>query len=276
MHRVPDLIQDIVMTLAIGSFGRRIGIDLAAPELIDEAMLRLPPGWEPVEWNGLDREVRLEAVEGAGDGQRRYTVLVDGERYAGPAAREAALDRFEDAIQYYLAEFSDPWIFVHAGVVAWEGRAIVLPGRSHSGKSTLTAALVEAGATYSSDEYAVLGDDGLVRPYARRLSLREGPFGPAGRIDLSDRALAGEEPALPIGVVAILRWDEAAGWATEEITTGSAIMAMCDNTVPIQRRPGDTLAYLSRALAGARAIQGTRGDARAAAAEIIAEASRRD
>lgn len=276
MHRVFDATRETGTTFAISSFGRRIGVELAAPDLVDEAILRLPPGWQPVAWDGLDREVRLQPAEDSGGDGDRYTVLVDGRNYAGPAPRNAALDRFEDAIQYYLAEFADPWIFVHAGVVAWEGRAIVLPGRSFSGKSTLTAALVEAGATYSSDEYAVLGDDGLVRPYPRRLSLREGPFGPAGRVDLSDRAVAGAEPALPIGFVAILRWDETGGWATEEITTGSAIMAMCDNTVPIRRRPGDTLDYLTRALAGARAIQGTRGDARAAAAEIIAAASLRD
>lgn len=32
---------------------------------------------------------------------------------------------------------------VHAGVVAFDGRAIVLPGTSHSGKSTLIRALLE-------------------------------------------------------------------------------------------------------------------------------------
>ena len=40
---------------------------------------------------------------------------------------------------------------LHAAAVAWQGRAIVIPGHSHAGKSTLTAALLRAGAGYLSD-----------------------------------------------------------------------------------------------------------------------------
>ena len=43
---------------------------------------------------------------------------------------------------------------------------------SHVGKSTLVTALLRAGATYYSDEYAVIDGRGQVYPYARRLSLR--------------------------------------------------------------------------------------------------------
>ena len=46
-----------------------------------------------------------------------------------------------------------------------------LPGHSFSGKSTLVAALVRAGAVYYSDEFAVLDPDGFVHPYAKALSL---------------------------------------------------------------------------------------------------------
>ena len=49
--------------------------------------------------------------------------------------------------------FPDP---VFPTIVTWgRGRAIVIPGRTFSGKSTLVAELVRAGATYYSDEYAV-------------------------------------------------------------------------------------------------------------------------
>jgi predicted ATPase len=36
-------------------------------------------------------------------------------------------------------------VFVHAGVVGWKGQAILVPGRSYSGKTTLIAALMKAG-----------------------------------------------------------------------------------------------------------------------------------
>ena len=53
---------------------------------------------------------------------------------------------------------------MHAGAVAWRDRGIVIPGRSHSGKTTLVRALVEA-ARYYSDEFAVLDPQGRLHPY---------------------------------------------------------------------------------------------------------------
>jgi len=58
-------------------------------------------------------------------------------------------------------------------VVAWRGRAILLPGRSYVGKSTLVMELVRAGAVYYSDEYAVLDARGRVHPFAQPVALRE-------------------------------------------------------------------------------------------------------
>ena len=252
---------------AIATFGLRIGVEIAAPEMIDDALRRLPPGWKPAAWRDLDRMVCL--LPGGDD---RYRLRIDDEPFVSPMTRETTLDAFENAFQYYVAEFATPWLFVHAGVVGWQGRAIVIPGRSHAGKSTLTKALVDAGATYLSDEYAVIGADGLVRPYPRPLSLREGPFGPAGRLDLTGRTPE-RDAAMPIGLVAALQFDAEAGWAVEEITRAQGIMAMCDNTVAIQRRPQDTLDYLSRALGGARAIKGSRDEATESAERVLRELS---
>lgn len=50
--------------------------------------------------------------------------------------------------------------FVHSGVVEFDRRAIVFPGKSRYGKSTMVAALVEAGCRYLSDEYAVISPEG--------------------------------------------------------------------------------------------------------------------
>ena len=47
---------------------------------------------------------------------------------------QAALRAFEANVQLYVAEMSPEHVFVHAGVVSWRGRAILLPGRSFSGK----------------------------------------------------------------------------------------------------------------------------------------------
>ena len=88
------------------------------------------------------------------------------------ASTAPMLQAFESKLALHVASHAEELLFVHAGVVGWRGRAIVLPGRTHAGKSTLVAALVRAGASYYSDEYALVDGDGRVRPYPRALSLR--------------------------------------------------------------------------------------------------------
>lgn len=65
-----------------------------------------------------------------------------------------------------------PALALHAGVVARAGRALVLPGPSGHGKSTLVAALLRAGWDYVSDESLCLRwVDGALVAYPRPLGL---------------------------------------------------------------------------------------------------------
>ena len=59
-------------------------------------------------------------------------------------------------IERGVATHCDQMVFVHAGVVSWHGIAILVPGRSAIGKSKVVSALVQRGATYYSDTFAVL------------------------------------------------------------------------------------------------------------------------
>jgi hypothetical protein len=62
---------------------------------------------------------------------------------------------------------------VHSGAVAIDGRVVLLAGRSHSGKTTLTGTLcAHYGGEYLTDEAASLDEEGRVRPYPRPLGLR--------------------------------------------------------------------------------------------------------
>jgi hypothetical protein len=65
----------------------------------------------------------------------------------------------------------------HAGVVADDHHAIVLPGASGNGKSTLTAALVHTGFRYLSDDVAPLDGRTLhVMPVPFAVSLKQGSW----------------------------------------------------------------------------------------------------
>jgi hypothetical protein len=63
---------------------------------------------------------------------------------------------------------------LHAAAVMVDGRLVLLPGASGSGKTVLTAQLVALGATYFSDETALLRRDGTMRPVPTALSVKAG------------------------------------------------------------------------------------------------------
>ena len=61
-------------------------------------------------------------------------------------------------------------VAVHAGVVARDGRATMLPAPPDHGKTTTTIGLVRAGFDFLSDECAAIGlADGLAHPFVRPL-----------------------------------------------------------------------------------------------------------
>ncbi len=62
---------------------------------------------------------------------------------------------------------------LHAGTVAGATGAIVLPGASHSGKTTITTALAAAGHRFVADEVSRLDPDALtIAPYGKPVALR--------------------------------------------------------------------------------------------------------
>jgi hypothetical protein len=152
-------------------------------------------------------------------------------------------------------------LFVHAGVVGWQRQAILIPGRSMTGKTTLVKALIEAGATYYSDEFAVLDKAGLVHPYPRPLSIR-GHNGQPGRktpVEALGRQ-AGVEP-LPVGLVFVTEYQPEAAWRPRKLTPGQALLALMDNTVAARREPAYSMPILKQAVTGAIALKSKRGEA---------------
>lgn len=75
-----------------------------------------------------------------------------------PQPLENAFPMFEWGLNWCIATSAHHLLMLHAGVVAFDDRAMILPGSPGSGKSTLSAALHLLGARLLSDEF------GLVRP----------------------------------------------------------------------------------------------------------------
>src|SRR5262249_29657438 len=147
------------------AYGVVVEIHVDDHRLLSSVRLHCPPGWKAAP-TAMPRST-LRLFHGRG-----LSVQVDGAEVASGLSHEAALDVLESELQLAVARYAQPDVFVHAGVVSIGGQAIVLPGRSGAGKTTLVRALVAAGARYYSDEYAVLDALGRVHPYARRPSVR--------------------------------------------------------------------------------------------------------
>lgn len=257
--------------LSFVSYGVRVGVRVSEAEVLGRVTERLPPGWRQSRAAVVERLFSvLAGGEGGRAGVRRLSLLYgDFTRLARAREFEEVLDAFESAVQLFVAETARRRVFVHAGAVGWRGRAMVLPGASRSGKTTLVAELVRAGADYYSDEYAVLDAKGLVHPYARPLALRSEDG--AARARQTAEALGGRAGArpLPVGLVALARYEEGARWRPRRLTQGRGALALLANTVSARRDPARALAFIERAVGGARVLEGRRGDAAETAARLL-------
>ena len=264
-------------SFAISSFGATVGVHLCDAALLDSVLDRLPPGWVPSDLCLTDCDFAVEEVEEDGTSCHDDShMLFEGEVLVRrPTTVTNVLDVLASRIEDRVAELAHPELFIHAGVVIWRGKAILLPAASYEGKSTLVAALVEAGAEYFSDEYAVLDHAGRVHPFPRKLSLRSGPLGADNRGGATQLAFsAAYRDGAPVGLVAFLTFESGAEWQTEVLSSGNALMELCAHTVAIRRRPEEALAILSKVVTQAEAVKGVRGEARQASSAMLGLADR--
>ena len=127
-------------------------------------------------------------------------------------------------------------LFLHAAVVALDGRALALCGPSGVGKSTTTFALLHHGFGYLSDELApVDAVDGVVHPYAHALCLKSHPPAPyrlpAGVLDACETLhvpvaeLPGSYASKPMPLAAIVFLSRSSGGNSAHMPQLSAAAA---------------------------------------------------
>ena len=164
-------------------------------------------------------------------------------------------------------------IFVHAGAVAFDDHAIVIPGPTFSGKTTLVAEFVRAGALYYSDDLAALDRDGLVHPYPKPLSVRAGGLSQTDH-DIAMLGGSAGTTAIPIGVAIFSQYRPGASWNPRRLSRGDAVLGLLSNTVPARDRPEQALTTLTRAIDGILALEGERGEAVEVVEQLLRSAGR--
>jgi len=255
------------------AYGVRIGIRSNQTGLLDRIHSHLPHDREPMSSLVVDRVYSILAGgEGSRANLRRFSLLYgDHVQLARSLDLEEVLERFEADLRLFVAEMARHRVFVHAGVVGWKGKAIVIPGRSYSGKSTLVAELVRAGATYYSDEYAVFDSRGRVHPFEKPLELREeGKFAQTKVSVASLGGHSGTKP-LPVGLVLMTQFKSGVRWRPRRLTAGKGVLELLFNTVSARRNPERAMATLQRVATQAAILKGARGNAKELVQAMLAK-----
>lgn len=245
-------------------YGARIGVRFADRKLGGQLARSPSPGTRLAAPGKVDRMLSIFRSNG------RYWIYGDDEMKCQPTLRTDLLDAFDTHLRAAFAEFSRKKLFVHAGVVGWNGKAIIFPGKSLAGKSTLIAELVKAGATYFSDEYAVLDEKGRVHPFAKPLSLREARTSRQRETQVETLGGVAAKGPLPVGLVVMTRYRDGARWSPRRLPPAEGALAIMANTIAARRWPALAVSVIGAVADRAICIDTDRGEARGLAAKIVA------
>lgn len=253
------------------AYGVRFGVSVNDASLLPALIARLPPGARSCDQPGAQSLncsfVRATPATGAKDANL-WHVRVGAESETRTTCDTEALEAFEGFLRFEVARRAPLWTFVHAGVVGWRGRAILIPGSSFSGKSTLVHALVRAGATYYSDEFAVLDRRGLVYPFAQPITMRQASGG-IRRLTAEGLGIAPGVCALRVGTVVSTHYEPGAAWRPARVSPAESVLALLQHTVRAQEAPARVLRVLARISESAVTLEGPRGEAEETVADLL-------
>lgn len=172
------------------------------------------------------------------------------------------LDFLDSKIRLTVAEFAENFVFLHAGVVGYKGKAIIIPAKSFSGKTTLVAELSKRGLDYYSDEYAVLDENGLVHPFTKKLSIR-GIIDDYQQVDIDVEELGGNKGVEPlkVGLILVSKFIKKGKFNPKIVSSGEGIIESISNSVSIRQNPKFVLQVLSIITNEAKIVKTSRGEA---------------
>jgi len=263
-----------VVGTAFVSYGVKIGIRSTHADGVACLLENAPPIRRPASSPVVDR---LYSLVWGGPGPRRGVTLLNL-LYANAKQleRTASLDKirraFDINVGLFVAQRAPRHVFVHAGVVGFESGAIVFPGKSFAGKTTLTRALLELGAQYVSDDFAVLDEKGRVVPWPQDLGIRDANAkrGTRGRrVRPADLGIVPVRGSLPVRLVVLTQYEAGSTFRPEPASPAESALGMLANAVPARKRPQAALASITRVVESALSVRSPRGEASEAARAIL-------
>jgi hypothetical protein len=249
--------------IALTAYGVKFGIRCNRPDVLDRLLRLRPPN------SGLASTAKVEhmfsilaANASTNQGVKRFNVAyANDSRFARDLDVEKVLRQVESEMQRIVAEEAETHHFFHAGVVEWGGKAVLIPGRTMSGKSSLVVEFLRAGASYYSDEYAVIDSKGRVHPFPRRVVTRDSEGRLAREIDPGEFGTTIGNKPLPVGIVLLTRYRADANWDPRRLSAAKSILALLSNSLSARRDPARAIKVLHRIAASSKAFKSSRGEA---------------
>ena len=195
------------------------------------------------------------------------------ENLALSSLRAPSLRVVEEEINNAALEGLNEYLLIHGGAVAADGEAVLLPGASGCGKSSLTAKLVSVGLGFLTDELTILAPTtAMVHPFPKAITLkgrsaalfdglgqRVGGTSPGEEVDYLDpdvlRPGSVVEVARPIGYVVFPGYESDTITRLAGLTTGQTVLSLFENccNMGIHKENGlDLLIGIARRAGGYR------------------------
>ncbi len=228
------------------SYGAKVRIDSNSADILSEA--------EAVARHSLLSNARTvpfirepdQLIELTVSKSKIYRFALNGTYLSSGRSKKKFLKFFDTIIRVSVAESAKDLVFIHAGVVGWKGRAIIMPGDSFTGKSTLAAALVKNGAEYYSDDFAIIDGKGLVRAFPRSISMRtdDGNYVPY-ELSLDELGGVKGEKHIPVGMILFTEYGFRGRWKPKFLTPGQGIFELIPFVLSLKPQPEFSLKVLN-------------------------------
>lgn len=253
----------------IESFGVKVGLSTNSAEALEALKkavdIYLPDCFTEIETIAVEHNFSFVWNVGGRD-----TLYKNGAPVFSREKRETSIESTASQIRLTVAEFAVGRVFIHAGVVVWKNKAVVIPGKSFRGKTALTVSLIRRGATYYSDEYAILDAEGFLYPFPKMLSVR-GEIDEYKQIDYPVEHFGGAAGTekIRVGMVLLCEYKEKARWNPTILSTGKGIIELIKNSVSIRQNPQFALKVLNKIAYDAVFVKSKRGDVEKSADSIL-------
>lgn len=179
---------------------------------------------------------------------------------------------FEGNIQFIIADNTAPgFVLLHSGAVVLGDYGILFPAGTGRGKTTFTNSLLDLGASYCSDDCAVVDSAGMLHPYPTPLKLRRSD-GTRDRLVPSEAGYEVPDSPVPVRCVAFTEFSPGARFTPSQLGRADAMMKLLENLFlpsAIRCWPEETVGVLAAVLDDALILKGERGESEQSARELI-------